>query len=53
MKFTQTQSDGIEISIELPEDATLDQAIAAFESFLKSCGYHVPGELDFQSKGGI
>jgi len=62
MKYSYTIKDGVDIyangttiSVELDEDATLDEAVAAFKMFLKGCEYsHEKVEsLDFWQDGNI
>jgi len=44
MKFTDTLSGGIEITVEIPDDATVDEVLEVFTNFLRACGYVIPTE---------
>lgn len=41
-----------EITFEMPGEATLDQILYNFESYLKACGFHFDGHLDIVDLDG-
>lgn len=51
MKFThQYDDDKPEIIMHVHREASLDEAIQAFEDFLRACGYYVEGSLQIVGK---
>lgn len=53
-QFTyKTIDELIDVTVTLNDDATLEDQVAAFESFLLAAGYRFEGELEFIPTEGV